>query len=709
MVYSWQKDLLTIPKEQILIQLYNAIINSPNEIHVDQRPSDEDAKRAIEYAIKKNNGKVTEFMGESINVDFSGKDFDFSEFERRYGPYVLHDAVTKCQILGIEQNNYLNRLELEASEFGMCGKYVRYFNAKDPIYNGIYFVCGYDRAKVMDRSLDIEEIYKTQYSSGKLKMDVHAEKLTGGSPFAVHQKIVHYCLNASTIRALGNKFDLKSRIDACSSWFIKNITMLCRNINDSRIGMTGQMENKIALGNFFPIQAENELRTQGEGEHDDYTLHTAPERVSIFKKNMVSLEDLVKKTFNLRGCSLVRPKDKYRDTNFVPLEKLAYKAGHMTSVTMPQTLGKRFIEMMTRECPEVMFSQAVGGGKSTFIFDSRYQPKVQLAYLLVNKPELAARKFQIEDLSSQYNDMCTYGIHFNDIDKLFEEADKQGVKLCVNTDIYYFAHSASAKDFEKCNFIYPISVPKSMNSAFNRLTEKLGIDVTSKSDINTEKAHGLITMYATLESEDELKKWLSKHPDICYFQAKPSVTQLTGIGAKTGFGEGKNTHSSIFMVFDAYYKNEIEYIFLKTKFPEYFKYSLDDVRKIGAQDVAEGKARGVGTSSFGACSSDLERIFKTAQHYNIPICINSNKPFYNVINERSGINDLTYTLTFPTSYTREINSMLEQLGQIDRNDRLLSQDDLNKYNHNPGPALGPSAEQIQQQEEYAAKLASEER
>ena len=28
-----------------------------------------------------NVGKVTEFMGESINVDFSGKDFNFAEFE----------------------------------------------------------------------------------------------------------------------------------------------------------------------------------------------------------------------------------------------------------------------------------------------------------------------------------------------------------------------------------------------------------------------------------------------------------------------------------------------------------------------------------------------------------------------------------------------------------------------------------------------------
>ena len=424
---------------------------------------------------------------------------------------------------------------------------------------------------------------------------------------------------------------------------------------------------------------------------------------------MVSFEDLVKKTFNLKGCSLVTPKSKYKGTNFVPIEKLAYKADHMTSVTMPQTLSKRFIETMTMECPEVLFSQAVGGGKSTFIFDSRYQPKVQLAYLLVNKPELASRKFQIADLQSQYGEMCTYGIHFSDIDKLFEEADKQGVKLCVNTDTYYFAHSTTAKEFEKCDFIYPISVPSTMNGAFKRLTEKLGVEITDQSVVNQEKSHGLITLYATLDSMDELKKWLAKHPDICYFQAKPSVTQLTGIGAKTGFGEGKNTHSSIFMVFDAYYKNEIEYIFLKTKFPEYFKHSLEDIRKIGAQDVAEGKAKGIGTSSFGACSSDLERIFKTAEHYNIPICINSNKPFYNIVDEKTGINDLTYTLTFPTSYTREINSMLEQLGQIDRNDRLLTQEDLKKHNHNPGPALGPTAEQIRQQQEYAEKMASEER
>jgi hypothetical protein len=303
--------------------------------------------------------------------------------------------------------------------------------------------------------------------------------------------------------------------------------------------------------------------------------------------------------------------------------------------------------------------------------------------------------------------MCTHGIHYDDIDKLFAEAEKEKIKMCVNTDTYYFAHSTSGQDFDKGNFIYPISVPKSMNSAFQKITERLNIEVVDSPEINTDKAHGLITLYATLDSIDELKKWLSKHPDVLYFQAKPSVTQITGVGAETGWGPGKNTQSSIFMVFDAYYKDEINYIFLKTKFPEYFKYSLEDIRNMGKQDVDEGKARGIGTSSFGASSADLDRIFATADHYNIPICINSNKPFYNTIDEKTGLNDMTYTITFPSTYTRQINQMLELIGREDRYDRMLPREELEKFNHNPGIGYGPTAEQMKEQAEYAAKIAAE--
>ena len=266
MTYSWYKDLLGIPKEQILLYLYEIAIMSPNEVHIDKRPTLSDAKSAIVNALQNNNGKITEFLDEKINVDFSDKEFDFSEFEKQYGIKAVAELISKCQINGIERNNYLNNLIEEASIFNIYGQYIEYFDAKDPLYNGIYFVCGYDKDKILNKKIDIEEIVKTQNERGCSRMDIHAEKLIGGSPFAIHQQIVHYCLNASTIRTLTNKHQLSDKITTCSNQFINNIGMLCRQINDSNLSPAHKQQLSLTLQDFFRNQGEIEIQYKGKGE-----------------------------------------------------------------------------------------------------------------------------------------------------------------------------------------------------------------------------------------------------------------------------------------------------------------------------------------------------------------------------------------------------------------------------------------------------------
>ena len=683
MVYAWQRDLLCVPREQLLLHLYNAIIDSTEGIHIDKRPTIEDAKRAITRASNTSNGKVIEFMGEEINVDFSNKKFDFTEFKKQYGPFVLREAITNSQISGMEMNSYLNNLEREAAMFNIQGKYIKYFNAKDPIYNGIYFVCGYDIDTITDKYLDIEKIVKTQSDGNRTRLDIHAEKLTGGSPYSVHQNVVHYCLGASTIRTLGNKYGIKSRINICSNAFINNIVMLCRNINNIKLPATSRMDNQIALNNFFPAQAEEELETKGEGLENEYIMHTNPERLPFFKKNMVSLDEIIKRTFDLKSAKIVKPKNKYKNTNFIPIKKLIFKTSNLLAVSIPNSSAHRLQEILLNECPEIYFSQATSPDTTTFIYDAVYQTKLQHAYILAVKPQLFNREFQFDDLTNQYNEICTRGIHLNDIDKLFTEADKAGLKMCVNMDRYHYAHSCNAEDFSKANFIYPISFPNSQADKIQSITDKLGIQVVCEPKMNKEKVHGLMAVYANIESIKETKKWLSQHPEILYYQSKPVAAMLTGLAAETGFGSPeKNRFSSICLVFDSYYQNEIKHMLFRTRNPEFFKYSLSDIRAIGAEDVKQGKARGLGTSSFGCPNSDIDRLFDNTQYYNIPICISDEKLFYNMYDARSGMSDCSYTITFPSSYIEEMNSLLDQFSIIDMKDRLVSLNDFKKYNYN---------------------------
>ena len=49
---------------------------------------------------------------------------------------------------------------------------------------------------------------------------------------------------------------------------------------------------------------------------------------------------------------------------------------------------------------------------------------------------------------------------------------------------------------------------------------------------------------------------------------------------------------------------------------------------------------------------------------------------------RSGMSDCSYTITFPSSYIEEMNSLLYQFSIIDMKDRLVSLNDFKKYNYN---------------------------
>ena len=680
--YAHNRDLLGYAKENILLELYRAV--NPDAA----MPDMELAKIALERARRKG-GVVESFCDMPVQVNFYQNPLDFSEFAQHHGPKRLKKAIHACQIDAIHNHPYLRDLENKVSWFGMIGKFTNYSRCPDPLYCGIYFVCGYDRERVQDPNLNVMQVVKNMHTAGMMPLDIIAVRLTGVGAYAAHQFIMHYCLNASTMRTLGMMYELPQRLNQISIAFMKNTTMLCRNILNNNLGITGQMENKIARDNFFPVWAQEELK-RGGVDPDDYTLHTAPEKKGLFEKHMASLDELAAVTFGNEKCKFLVPSDKYSGTNFVCVKQLIYLAG-LTSNICAVTVDKQDAQSLFDNflgCG-VLFSRADSRLKSTFLFDGKQLDIIQPIFCRTRKAALFASAKPFSHMVKTHRGAAIRGIHVEDLDRVVYLCKKAGIDLCLDMPEQHFLHAASAEDFNRGNFICTVGIPPQHGSKFNLITA--GIEVLHHFCVNEEPAHGWRVVYGTLDSIQEIRTWLNAN-DIRYFLAKPSVTALTGIAAKTGFGPGRNVQSSIMIVVDAIHGDTLEYVLLKAKFPEYFQYSLEDVR-------AKGKVR-----ALACVSSDLERLFKTCKHYNIPICFDESHVIDKHYDKKVGFNTRAYRLLYPSANEPEIISMIEQIMNMDVNDRLLPPDQLRKYNRNHGPILRPTAEQIRQQEAYARQL-----
>ena len=656
MVYSWTEDLLSLPKEQILLTLLAVLGDSHASV-------DEAAA-----AIQESGGQISCFRGKEIHVDLSREELDFSGFARVYGSSMLENAIMEMLVTAIHSNSYLSVLEDACREFGLFGRYMKYESTDDPIYKGVYFVCGYNLKTVTDPDLNISNIVKTQYGASRLRLDIHAEKVGGTCPYAVHQKTVHYCLNASTIRMLCHRFGVPC-IDACSAWFVKNIHMLCRNAFSNKLDPVGRGENKIALGNFFPRQSNVELAFAGRGDPLNYMIHTAPERIPLFKKDgMVKMETLVEHVFKLSNVKFSDPPKGSNESNHQGFMKLLYSTHRVSALTLSTAEGKALQTLLTESYPHILFSVAQSNEGMTVFYESLHGAQFQQATVHARKSHLFARSYQLEQLERETASYYCIGVHLEDLDLLFSRADRAGLRLCINTKRNQFAHNATAADVESGNYICAVSYPMEQDAMMDAILADVRIRVYYRTEMNREKTCGLFVPYTSLEAVGAVKRWLAANPEIRYFQAKPVASSLSGTAAKTGFGSAAaNRFSSIFFAIDARYEEQAECAFLKARHPEYFKYTPSDIRKLG------------GTASVAVPSGDLPRLFQTAQDYDLPVCVDPDRVLHGIIDPKHGISDSTYTLMFPTAHTAQWESILWQIAEIDRNDRLVKPDDLNIY------------------------------
>ena len=93
-------------------------------------------------------------------------------------------------------------------------------------------------------------------------------------------------------------------------------------------------------------------------------------------------------------------------------------------------------------------------------------------------------------------------------------------------------------------------------------------------------------MVVSYDMLDPIKQEFAKHPEILFFQAKPVITRLR-VPDNQGYGsKEKNERSSVVIVYDAFYKKQVDIMYLRVKNPQLFSYSLNDIKKIGKGTVS---------------------------------------------------------------------------------------------------------------------------
>lgn len=326
----------------------------------------------------------------------------------------------------ISKNKYISNLVQEASGFGIYGAYVKYSNAENAENNGIYFVCGYDARVVMDKNMNIEKLYEQMNNSKAMRTDLHITKITNQSPFNVHQDVMNYCLHASTLRGICNKYGYDKNLKYVAPTFLTHLEMYYLNSIDSTLTYSEQLKNARMTEMFLKTEGDRQFILNGD-TGDGPEVHMRPEKLDKKCPNMVSLEELAYKTLGTEQAitTLDALPNIKLELNKHP-EILYFQAKPVVArlkVPDNQGFGSREANTFT----SVML-----------VYDAFYRKQMDLIFLKANHPECFL--YSVEDIKAKSNGQgtCSFGISAADIDTIFKEAKERNIPICLNEKKLYF-------------------------------------------------------------------------------------------------------------------------------------------------------------------------------------------------------------------------------------------------------------------------------
>lgn len=347
----------------------------------------------------------------------------------------------------VSRNKYINNLTNEVGKYGIFGCYVNYTKAKNPINNGIYFVCGYESAKCLDKNNDLEALYLEQQEGKTFQLDMCVLRITDNSPYAVHQNAISYALHASTMKGIGNKFRFPYQFHKVSHGFIELTESLYKNSQRDDLPWEERQRNHLALEKFLRTAGIEEWKTQGDTEPEEP--HMKPEKITRKSpKNMVSLEKLLYKAQSVNKIIIPKENLKTFEQALAQRPDILYWRAKTVEVTLdvPDNQGYGSKE-------------ANYASSTVFLYDQKYRKDVAAMYIKTLLPHCL--KYHPKDIVNMGYGTCSFGVMLGSINSIMKKAYRQNIPIAIDFDKLYFSYSPDGtKDHTMHDGLYTLTFSK---------------------------------------------------------------------------------------------------------------------------------------------------------------------------------------------------------------------------------------------------------
>lgn len=332
----------------------------------------------------------------------------------------------------IKNNPFVGNLDILASMYGLACIYVDYNNARNPKYNGWYFLCGWSQNRLIQKDNPIEEMYIEQETRREFRLDMHLFKITDNSPFAVHQDVAAYCLHASTMKGILNKFGMHRQFRYVSSSFIDLVEKGYLDSIDDTLSLMERQRCKLALEDFILNTSAEEIELDGK-TGDDYSVHMRAEKLSKNSPNMIPLEDLVYRTMGVETLPVdYTIAEKFKQA----LDNHGHILYFQAKPAMVRLSGPRDKTI----------------GTVLFAYDAKYHKEVDMMYLRIYFPAAFQYSADYIRTMSQDGTLCSFGVNYRSIGEVVNAARDAGIPIALDTNRLYFSYNTAVPKENKAGY-----------------------------------------------------------------------------------------------------------------------------------------------------------------------------------------------------------------------------------------------------------------
>lgn len=326
----------------------------------------------------------------------------------------------------IKKNKFINNLEETCKRFGITGVYVKWNADSNKEKNGIYFVFGADKEKVLNKDINIEKIFKEQQRDPQnFHLDICAVKLTDCSPFAIHQDITECCRDIEFISKLYQErgVPIPNKVDCTTLFYIET---LYKNSVDKDISPENLAIYKEAVKEYFDV-----LDKKSNGKQE---IPKSSGFKSLFgeKSNKVSLEKVFESSNSVvkhRISARLLPEFEKEMKNY---PEILYHANKVNKIIF--------------DAPEKGFGPNKEDNDLSTVdiaYNSIYKKDIVTILAKITVPEAFRISIQeMRDMCKEGDSICHFGIQEQEYNYFAKKCKEANVNFIIDNERIYFTESS---------------------------------------------------------------------------------------------------------------------------------------------------------------------------------------------------------------------------------------------------------------------------